>query len=360
MKKLSFFSLSLLISVALTSFLFNATAVHAQALSSIPQTNFHYGAQGIEVQKLQDALVNLGYLQLTADQYSGGYGIFGRKTRAALEQYQADSGISGAVNGYYYGPHTRESLQNDLGAGESNDLAALPPLPTQPTFQANGIGGGGNSNQPASSPDTTAAPPSVPTPTDGSKPAAPQVFSNDIFAASQSLIEWYKQSGDCKNNLDYRNCPGHTTYPTYWTHKSYMNPSFMAADQRIDRKCSFHPTLAYLRDEIPKYFSWAKDNSDCRVEVINGNVDSKHLVGKAIDFGGMNTVKQGTTLAIALQQSNNSILGINYIIFNAYSYTKTSNGSWAGPNSYHGGPGVCKNSSGPDDCHYNHVHIQLP
>ncbi len=120
MKKIIIFSFILIFSLV-----FSSIPTVIQASSSIPQTSFHYGAQGSEVQKLQDALVNLGYLQLTADQYSGGYGIFGRKTRAALALYQADNGIDGN-KGYYYGSLTRNSLVNNYGGNNTNQSSANP------------------------------------------------------------------------------------------------------------------------------------------------------------------------------------------------------------------------------------------
>jgi peptidoglycan hydrolase-like protein with peptidoglycan-binding domain len=54
--------------------------------------NLALNSHGPEVEKLQDELVDLGYL--TAQQKAGGVGTFGSRTEAALKQFQADNHLS--------------------------------------------------------------------------------------------------------------------------------------------------------------------------------------------------------------------------------------------------------------------------
>ncbi|HZS43246.1 MAG TPA: peptidoglycan-binding protein [Candidatus Paceibacterota bacterium] len=171
---LSFTLLFLLLS------LFFISETKAQNTTYIPQGSFHYGATGSEVERLQDALVVLGYLQLSSSDYdNGGYGSFGPKTRAALAQYQADNGIFGGNNGYYYGPQTRQNLQDDLSvSASSNPNSGLAVQPTVP-----GANGGISSNgstqtspppvvngNPTQSNNSTANPPASQTTTSCFKP----------------------------------------------------------------------------------------------------------------------------------------------------------------------------------------------
>jgi len=95
---------------------------------TVPQSDLQRGAQGEEVQQLQSALVNLGYM--TQAQMDTGPGTFGPQTEASLKGFQADRGLE--ADGVY-GPQTRGALtqaasaprfsvpQNDLQRGSQGE-----------------------------------------------------------------------------------------------------------------------------------------------------------------------------------------------------------------------------------------------
>lgn len=66
------------------------------------------GAQGEDVQKLQNYLVQMGYL--TPDQVSTGAGIYGPQTTAAVAKLQNDLGVQAGSGQGYYGPQTQSAL----------------------------------------------------------------------------------------------------------------------------------------------------------------------------------------------------------------------------------------------------------
>jgi hypothetical protein len=78
--------------------------------STPPSTSLQPGAQGQDVQKLQDYLVHTGYL--TADQMGTGPGIYGPQTTAAVAKMQKDLGVQAGGNAGYYGPKTQAALSS--------------------------------------------------------------------------------------------------------------------------------------------------------------------------------------------------------------------------------------------------------
>lgn len=79
-----------------------------QSSSAPPAGNLQPGAQGADVQQLQNYLVQMGYL--TPDQVSTGAGIYGPQTTAAVAKLQNDLGIQAGNGQGYYGPQTQSAL----------------------------------------------------------------------------------------------------------------------------------------------------------------------------------------------------------------------------------------------------------
>lgn len=73
-----------------------------------PQTNLQPGAQGQDVQALQNYLVQMGYL--TSQQLATGPGIYGPQTTAAVAKMQQDLGIQAGSAQGSYGAQTQEAL----------------------------------------------------------------------------------------------------------------------------------------------------------------------------------------------------------------------------------------------------------
>ena len=108
------------------------------ALALDPST-LHWGSKGEEVRKMQQALIDLGYLSGTAD------GVFGNKTENALRKYQKKKKLS--VDGLA-GKKTLEALYADqsaaAGTSSSSSSVSTPtpaPAPTPaPDQQENSSG----------------------------------------------------------------------------------------------------------------------------------------------------------------------------------------------------------------------------
>ncbi len=77
---------------------------------SVPQNDLQRGMEGAEVEQLQTALVDLGYM--TQEQMNTGPGIFGPQTEASLKRFQGEHGVPSTG---YYGPLTREALTRVAG-----------------------------------------------------------------------------------------------------------------------------------------------------------------------------------------------------------------------------------------------------
>ncbi|HEX8698631.1 MAG TPA: LysM peptidoglycan-binding domain-containing protein [Myxococcaceae bacterium] len=95
---------------------------------SVPQNDLQRGMQGPEVEQLQTALVDLGYM--TQAQKNTGPGTFGPQTEASLKRFQADHGVPSTG---YYGPLTRAALTQQAGGTQG-------PGPVGPTPEPGGAG----------------------------------------------------------------------------------------------------------------------------------------------------------------------------------------------------------------------------
>jgi peptidoglycan hydrolase-like protein with peptidoglycan-binding domain len=87
--------------------------------SAVPQTDLERGESGPEVEKLQHALVQLGYM--TEQQVRTGPGVFGPQTEAALKRFQTEHGVPSTGT---YGPQTRKALSSEVGTGVAEALPA--------------------------------------------------------------------------------------------------------------------------------------------------------------------------------------------------------------------------------------------
>ncbi len=74
-----------------------------------PGINLQRGDRGVQVRRLQAALVKLGYM--TQAQVNTGPGIFGPRTEAAVQKFQQDHAVP---NTGFYGPLTRAALSKAL------------------------------------------------------------------------------------------------------------------------------------------------------------------------------------------------------------------------------------------------------
>jgi peptidoglycan hydrolase-like protein with peptidoglycan-binding domain len=87
----------------------NQNQPEPQVTAGVPSADLQQGDRGSEVQKLQEALVQLGYL--TQADINTGPGIFGPKTEAAVKRFQAEHHVP--TTGYF-GPQTRRALAQAL------------------------------------------------------------------------------------------------------------------------------------------------------------------------------------------------------------------------------------------------------
>lgn len=87
----------------------------------VPTATLRKGSRGAQVRQLQNALVRLGFMSQA--QMNTGPGIFGRRTDAALRNFQRSKNL--VVDGIY-GPKTRAALTTALGG-------SAPTAPTNPT-----------------------------------------------------------------------------------------------------------------------------------------------------------------------------------------------------------------------------------
>jgi predicted chitinase len=98
---------------------------------SVPQNDLQRGMQSGEVDQLQTALVDLGYM--TQAQKNTGPGTFGPQTEASLKRFQADHGVPSTG---YYGPLTRAALTQKAGG----TTGPGPVGPVGPTPEPGGAG----------------------------------------------------------------------------------------------------------------------------------------------------------------------------------------------------------------------------
>jgi len=81
-----------------------------------PTTNLQPGARGPEVEKLQQFLLEQGFL--TAEQIATGPGIYGPQTTNAVKQWQAANGVDNTTGPGYWGPRSRAAASG-ISTGES-------------------------------------------------------------------------------------------------------------------------------------------------------------------------------------------------------------------------------------------------
>jgi LysM repeat protein len=108
-----------------------ATATQAQPNQAPPTSDLATGAQGANVEQLQDYLVQMGYL--TPNQLTGGQGTYGPQTTAAVAQLQQQLGVT--PNGEY-----NNQTQQALSQKYSNVFSSVQnqPAPNQ-AGQANAV-----------------------------------------------------------------------------------------------------------------------------------------------------------------------------------------------------------------------------
>ncbi len=85
----------------------NAARINAAA---IPKGTLRQGSTGVEVQKLQSAMVRLGHMSQA--KMNTGPGTFGPATEAAVKDFQRTKGLE---DDGVYGPKTRAALEGALG-----------------------------------------------------------------------------------------------------------------------------------------------------------------------------------------------------------------------------------------------------
>ncbi|MCS6886535.1 MAG: peptidoglycan-binding protein [Acidobacteriota bacterium] len=88
---------------------------------SIPQSNLSYGDNNVDVKRLQDRLVELGYM--TREQVNTGYGNFGPRTLDAVKRFQRNHGIPPTGN---FGPLTRAAMERALSRSSSANARPVP------------------------------------------------------------------------------------------------------------------------------------------------------------------------------------------------------------------------------------------
>lgn len=76
---------------------------------NFPTTSLSPGQSGADVQKLQNFLVQTGYM--TQEQVNTGYGYYGTQTTNAVKQLQEDLGVDNSTGIGYWGPRTLTAVQ---------------------------------------------------------------------------------------------------------------------------------------------------------------------------------------------------------------------------------------------------------
>lgn len=98
---------------------------------AFPTTYLQPGQTGDDVKKLQDYLVNIGYM--TQDQVNTGYGIYGPKTTAAVTKLQQDLGVDNSTGPGFFGPRTITALQGKQSSPISAGTNAPGQIPSNTT-----------------------------------------------------------------------------------------------------------------------------------------------------------------------------------------------------------------------------------
>ncbi len=86
-------------------------------------TSLKFGQKGEAVKQLQDKLVKLGYL--TQDQVTKGEGNFGYQTKAAVEKFQRDAGITVDGKAGKNTRNTMDAILNGVKRGDKNNVGLV-------------------------------------------------------------------------------------------------------------------------------------------------------------------------------------------------------------------------------------------
>lgn len=96
-----------------------------------PATTYNYptvplspGQSGAEVQKLQNYLVQTGYM--TQEQVNTGYGYYGTQTTEAVRRLQEDLGVDNSTGVGYWGPRTTTAVQTATANLQNNNTGTTP------------------------------------------------------------------------------------------------------------------------------------------------------------------------------------------------------------------------------------------
>lgn len=91
-------------------------AVAGVEAPTLPQMNLKPGDQGEDVQQLQEYLVSQGFM--TQAEMDTGPGIYGPRTKAAVEKMQDSLGVDKSSGPGFFGPKTRAAMQSTVAPEE--------------------------------------------------------------------------------------------------------------------------------------------------------------------------------------------------------------------------------------------------
>lgn len=91
---------------------------------NFPTVALSPGQSGADVQKLQNYLVQTGYM--TQEQVNTGYGYYGTQTTEAVRQLQQDLGVDNSTGVGYWGPRTLTAVQTATANIQNNNTGTTP------------------------------------------------------------------------------------------------------------------------------------------------------------------------------------------------------------------------------------------
>lgn len=91
---------------------------------NFPTVSLSPGQSGADVQKLQNYLVQTGYM--TQEQVNTGYGYYGTQTTEAVRQLQQDLGVDNSTGVGYWGPRTLTAVQTATANIQNNNTGTTP------------------------------------------------------------------------------------------------------------------------------------------------------------------------------------------------------------------------------------------
>lgn len=91
---------------------------------NFPTVSLSPGQSGADVQKLQNFLVQTGYM--TQEQVNTGYGYYGTQTTEAVRQLQQDLGVDNSTGVGYWGPRTLTAVQTATTNIQNNNTGTTP------------------------------------------------------------------------------------------------------------------------------------------------------------------------------------------------------------------------------------------